>query len=566
MKFSEFPYERPDIDALRVHFEDAIRAFTEATSAEAQLAAMHDINSLRSSFDTMYQIAAIRFSIDTRDTFYAGEQAFFDEHAPQVEAFISQYYQALVKATYRDAIEQKFGKQLFRIAEMQLRAFHPDIIPDLISENKLGTEYQELIASALIPFEGEERTLAEMVPFTRSTDRNVRMRATAARWQFFETHAERFDTLFDDLVKTRHRIARALGFENFVAVGYLRMLRSDYDAGMVKGFRQQVLQHVVPLAAQLKNKQAKRLGLPSLKYFDEALSFKTGNATPKGSPEWIIENGRAMYNELSAETAEFFGYMYDNELMDLVAKKGKAGGGYCTYISKHRAPFIFSNFNGTSGDIDVLTHEVGHAFQVYMSRGFETPEYYWPTSDGAEIHSMSMEYFAYPWMDRFFNGEADKYRYAHLVDSLMFLPYGVAVDAFQHIVYEQPELSPKQRKAEWRKLEQQFLPYKDYDGHAYLESGGFWQTQAHIYQSPFYYIDYTLAQMCAFQFWHKAQGDKDEAFTDYVKLCKAGGSKSFLELVAYAGLQSPFDETMFASTISKIGKYLTEVDDVALNS
>ena len=272
-----------------------------------------------------------------------------------------------------------------------------------------------------------------------------------------------------------------------------------------------------------------------------------------------------MYSELSDETATFFNFMLDNELMDLVAKKGKAGGGYCTYISGFKAPFIFSNFNGTSADIDVLTHEVGHAFQVYMSRGFETAEYYWPTSDGAEIHSMSMEYFAYPWMDNFFNGEADKYRYSHLVDSLLFLPYGVAVDEFQHGIYAHPEWTPDERKTFWSDLEKKYQPYKDYDGNKFLMQGGFWQTQAHIYQSPFYYIDYTLAQICAFQFWLKARQDNKSAFNDYVKLCKAGGSKSFLELVEYAGLQSPFQRETVSEIVDEINRYLSEVDDSRWN-
>ncbi len=478
---------------------------------------------------------------------------------------VSRYYRELVQAKFRNEIEAKFGKQLFRIAEMQLKAFRPEIISDLITENKLGTEYQELVASAAIPFDGAERTLAEMVPYLRSTDRNIRMRAAAARWQFFVDNAAAFDRIFDELVKTRHRIARALGYDNFVSVGYLRMLRSDYHAEMVAGFREQVRKHIVPLVTALKEKQARRLDLPSLKYYDEAITFKSGNATPKGDPDYIIGKGKFMYDALSPETSRFFNDMLSNELMDLVAKKGKAGGGYCTYIPTHRAPFIFSNFNGTSADIDVLTHEVGHAFQVYMSREFETPEYYWPTSDAAEIHSMSMEYFAYPWMDHFFNGEADKYRYAHLVDSILFLPYGVAVDEFQHRVYEQPELTPDERKAVWRSIEKKYLPHKDYDGNTFLENGGFWQTQAHIYQSPFYYIDYTLAQMCAFQFWKLAQQDHDAAFAQYVKLCKEGGSRSFLELVAFAGLRSPFDADAFGDTMQHITAYLSKVDDMVFN-
>lgn len=565
MKFSAYPYSRPDIAQLQLEFKDLINQFTGAETPEAQLDLMHKINVLRSGFDTMYQICSIRHSIDTRDVFYAEEQTFFDENSPSFEALSSDYYAALIQAKFRNEIEAKFGKQLFKIAEMQLRAFKPEIIEDLITENKLSTEYQELIASAAIPFDGEEKTLAEMVPYLRSTDRNIRERASNSRWQFFVEHADALDRIFDELVKTRQRIAIKLGFENFIPVGYLRMMRSDYNAEMVANFREQVRAQIVPIAIALKHKQAKRLGLPALKYYDEPLSFKSGNATPKGTPEWIIENGKKMYSELSDETATFFNFMLDNELMDLVAKKGKAGGGYCTYISGFKAPFIFSNFNGTSADIDVLTHEVGHAFQVYMSRGFETAEYYWPTSDGAEIHSMSMEYFAYPWMDNFFNGEADKYRYSHLVDSLLFLPYGVAVDEFQHGIYAHPEWTPDERKTFWSDLEKKYQPYKDYDGNKFLMQGGFWQTQAHIYQSPFYYIDYTLAQICAFQFWLKARQDNKSAFNDYVKLCKAGGSKSFLELVEYAGLQSPFQRETVSEIVDEINRYLSEVDDSRWN-
>ena len=564
MHFSEYSYTRPEIESLRERFMDLVKSFELAENAEGQMDAMDKINQLRSAFDTNYQLCAIRHSIDTRDEFYNKEQDFFDENLPHFEELTSIYYKALIHSKFRIELEEKFGKQLFRIADMQLRVFKPEIINDLITENKLSTEYQELIASALINFDGADRTIAEMVPYLRSTDRNVRQEASSARWNFFVENENAFDRIFDELVKTRHTIALELGFKNFVAVGYLRMLRSDYTSDMVAGFREQVLKQIVPMASELKKEQAKRLNLDILKYYDEPLLFKSGNADPKGSPEWIINNGKKMYAELSAETKEFFNFMLDHDLMDLEAKKGKAGGGYCTYISGYKSPFIFSNFNGTSADIDVLTHEVGHAFQVYMSRGFEVPEYYWPTSDAAEIHSMSMEYFAYPWMDDFFAEEADKYRYAHLVESLLFLPYGVAVDEFQHHIYEQPELTPTERKTLWRNIEKKYLPLKDYDNNNYLNAGGFWQTQAHIYQSPFYYIDYTLAQMCAFQFWLKAKENNVAALHDYVQLCKAGGSRSFLELVEYANLKSPFDENVFSDIVVALDGYLKGVEEEKL--
>ncbi|MFI5171039.1 MAG: M3 family oligoendopeptidase [Chitinophagales bacterium] len=560
MKFSEYKYERPDINKLRNEFTALLDTFKKCESANAQMKVMEEINALRSEFDTMYQLCAIRHSIDTRESFYNDEQDFFDENLPLFESFTSEVYRAVLNSPYRNEIENNFGKQLFRIAEMQLRAFKPEIIEELITENKLGTEYQELIASAAIPFDGGEKTLAELVPYIRSTDRNIRKSASIARWNFFVEHEEQFDRIFDDLVKTRHAIALKLGFKNFIEVGYLRMLRSDYNTEMVKEFRNQVLNQVVPITTELKKKQAQRLNLPELMYYDEPLLFKSGNATPKGSPEEIIETGKKMYEELSDETGEFFSFMSSKELMDLEAKKGKAGGGYCTYIPGFKSPFIFSNFNGTSADIDVLTHEVGHAFQVYMSRGFETMEYFWPTSDAAEIHSMSMEYFAYPWMDKFFNGEADKYRYAHLIDSVLFLPYGVAVDEFQHGIYEQPELTPSERKQLWRSIEKKYLPFRNYEDNDFLKSGGVWQMQAHIYQTPFYYIDYTLAQICAFQFWLRSQQNRSAAFNDYINLCKAGGSLSFLELVKFANLKSPFEKETMEEVMNEINSYLGKVD------
>jgi len=322
-----------------------------------------------------------------------------------------------------------------------------------------------------------------------------------------------------------------------------------------------VEKHIVPIASQLKERQQKRIGVDRLTYYDEPFNFQTGNPSPKGSPQWITENGQKMYDELSPETGRFFSFMVENNLMDLVAKKGKASGGYCTYIEDYKAPYIFSNFNGTSGDIDVLTHEAGHAFQVYSSRHFEIPEYYWPTYEACEIHSMSMEFFTWPWMELFFKEDSDKYKFAHLSDALLFLPYGVSVDEFQHWVYEHPEATPVERKQQWREIEKKYLPHKDYDGNSYLEAGGFWQRQGHIYNDPFYYIDYTLAQICAFQFWKRSRENREASWEDYLKLCKLGGSLPFTELVKEANLISPFEDGCVQSIVGEIEAWLNSIED-----
>ncbi|MEH7334822.1 M3 family oligoendopeptidase [Neobacillus drentensis] len=564
MSFENYTYVRPNLEEVTAKFDTVLERFKNAVSVEDQIKEMNNINQLRNDLGTMFNLCYIRHSIDTDDEYYKAEQDFMDEIQPEVEGLVSKYYQSLVDSKFRTELEEKLGKQLFALAEGQLKTFKPEIVSLLQKENRLSTEYTKLIASAKIVFDGEERTLAQLEPFTQVTDRETRKQANEAKFNFLAEHEAELDRIFDDLVKVRTEIAQSLGYKNFVELGYYRMMRTDYNAEMVANFRDQVKDFIVPIATKLKKRQQERLGLEQLKYYDENFIYQTGNATPKGSPEWIIETGQKMYEDLSIETGEFFSFMQENNLMDLVAKKGKAGGGYCTYIENYKAPFIFSNFNGTSGDIDVLTHEAGHAFQVYSSRHFEIPEYYWPTYEACEIHSMSMEFFTWPWMELFFKEDTDKYKFSHLSDALLFLPYGVSVDEFQHWVYENPTASPEERKQAWREIEKKYTPHKDYDGNDYLEKGGFWQRQSHIYNSPFYYIDYTLAQICAFQFWKRSRENQEEAWDDYVNLCKLGGSMSFTKLVKAAHLISPFENGCVESVVSEIEKWLNSIEDKKL--
>lgn len=564
MKFNDFKYERPNFEQFKADFGALVEKFETAATANEQLEVVNQINAMRSHVETMATLSSIRHSIDTRDEFYDGEQTYWDEHGPLYDEATSAFYHAIVKSPFREELEAKLSKQFFTIVEFNLRSFSPEIIADLQEENKLSSLYTKLLASAKIPFDGEERTLPGMGKYLLSEDRQVREEASAAKYSFYEENEAEIDRIYDELVKVRTGIAKKLGFKNFVELGYTRMMRSDYNPEMVKNFRKQVLDYIVPVASSLYERQEERLGYGELRYFDEKFEFKTGNATPKGSPEWILENGVKMYHELSPQTKEFFDFMVENELLDLVNKPGKAGGGYCTYISDYKAPFIFSNFNGTAGDIDVLTHEAGHAFQVYSSRWIETPELNFPTYESCEIHSMSMEFFTWPWMESFFKEDTEKYKFSHLGGAIKFIPYGIVVDAFQHFVYENPEATPAERKAAWRDLEKQYLPHKNYEGCDFLERGCWWFQQAHIFNSPFYYIDYTLAQICALQFWKRMHDNRESAWNDYVRLCEVGGTKSFLGLVSYANLKSPFEDGCVSSIISDIKQWLDAVEDQKL--
>lgn len=563
MKFKDYAYQRPDLEAIGKEFEKTIDVLRNAASAAEQIAALERINAVRRNYDTMATLCRIRSSIDTTDKFYEQEQDFLDENDPLYMNFEFQLEAEVMKSKFRSELEEKFGRQIFNLIEAKQKSFSPEIIDDLKEENKLDSEYRKLTASAKIEFDGKINNLSQMGPYAINPDRAVRKAAEAAVAGFFAENEAKFDDIYDRMVKVRTRIAHKLGFKNYIELGYARLYRTDYGEKEVAAFRQQVLRDLVPLCAEIVRAKMARLAITDPKSYDLGIDFKSGNPKPQGTLKDLVDSARKMYHEISPETGEFFDFMYERELFDLEAKAGKRGGGYCTYIFDYQSPFIFSNFNGTSADVDVLTHEVGHAFQVYTSRGFAVPEYIWPTYEACEIHSMSMEFFAWPWMELFFGTDADRYRYHHLTGTVTFIPYGVLIDEFQHEVYRNPEMTPDERKKVFRKLEKKYLPYKVYENE-FFDKGTYWFRQSHVFSVPFYYIDYTLAQICAHQFWIADRKDHAEAWRRYHKLCTLGGSKSFLELVKAAGLANPFDQGTLAPVVAAIKTYLDDFDQSKL--
>ena len=561
-QFDTFQYKRPDLSVISQHFDRQLNAFHNAENVEQQYNVLQTLIQLREEFSTMFNLCHIRHTSNIGDDFYTGENDYFDQSLPIYEELSNKMFSAMLDSKFRQELEQKTGKQLFTLAELSIKTFNPSILELLGEENALSSAYTKIKSNATIEFEGDTYNLTGLYPLELSSDRAVRQKASQAKWGFYAEKQAEIEDVFDQMVKKRHQIALQLGYKNFVEVGYARMRRSDYNPEMVANFRKQVRELIVPLAAKLYDRQRKRLKLDQLNWYDEDFKFVTGNPKPVGNPEQIISNAARMYQELSPDTDTFFKFMQDSKLMDLVNRAGKAPGGYCTYLVNFKAPFIFSNFNGTSGDIDVLTHEAGHAFQVWSSgQRFQMEEYHWPTSDAAEIHSMSMEFFTWPWMKLFFGDQTEKYYFLHLAGSLQFIPYGVAVDEFQHIIYENPDMTPAERNAVWRDLERVYLPHRCYPGNDFLDAGGFWQKQSHIFNHPFYYIDYTLAQICAFQFWSRDRKNHEDAWKDYVELCRAGGSRSFVDLVKLANLRSPFEDGCVASVIDEIASFLDSVDD-----
>ena len=560
LNFNTLKYVHVDIEKVKLEFSKLISDFINAKSAKEQISLMYKINEYKDEIETNLSLAHVRFTINTQDKYYSKENDYNDEISPIIEELVNKYYKAVFNAKYKSSLIKEFGKNIFDIIEVKLKAFDPKIMDDLVKENKLTSQYQKLIASAKIKFKGKTYNLPGMSKFSQDQDRRTRSSATKAISKWFESHCEEFDKIYDDLVHVRDEMAKKLGYENYVQFAYYRLGRVDYDAKDVESYRDQVYKYLVPVTKKLFKRQAKRLGLKNMKSQDYNLNFLSGNATPKGNKEYLVNSAMEMYDEMSKETSEFFRFMVNANMMDLESKPGKAGGGYCTTFPSYKTPFVFANFNGTSGDGDVLTHEMGHAFMAYCCKDVKLSEYTWPTYEACEIHSMSMEFFAYPWIEKFFKEDTEKYKFSHLADAITFIPYGVAVDEFQHFVYEKVNVTPLERRLKWREIEKKYLPHIKYNTE-FMENGGRWFRQSHIFTTPFYYIDYTLAQVCAFQFFNLMNINKDDAWNKYVDLCKLGGSKSFLNLLKAVKLDNPFKNGCIKKVVIHLNEYLDKFDD-----
>ncbi|MDD6203711.1 MAG: M3 family oligoendopeptidase [Firmicutes bacterium] len=540
-KFSETVYKRPDFSAVKKSIKLTLKKVKKAGSAAEVAEALKQNSETMQNAETAYVTASIRNTMDTTDPFYDGEMQYYNKALPSLMPLSKKLNDAVLASPHVEGLKELFGVQIINLYRADSLVQSARIVPCLISEGKVCTEYSKTAAGCSTDFRGENCNFYGLMRHMSSPDRAERKEAFLAWADMYKGISDKLDRQYDKLVRLRTKMAKKLGYSSYTPLAYLQRRRFDYTQQDVAAFREQVRTEITPLVAQMRAEQAKRIGVEKLHYYDEELMFPDGNAVPMGSKDDMLEAAGRMYRELSEETGEFFDFMTRHELFDLETRPGKHMGGYCTFLAKYKAPFIFSNFNGTSADVDVLTHEAGHAFEAYTaSRIQPLDEYYSSTSEINEIHSMAMELFTHPWMDKFFGQNADKYRFAHLSGCISVIPYLTCVDEFQHGVYASPDMTAKQRRELWRSIERKYMPWRDYDGVEFLEEGGFWMQKQHIFLYPFYYIDYALAQLGALELYNRMNTDREAAWNDYMALCRAGGSKPYLELLKLAHLSSPF--------------------------
>ncbi len=556
-RFSELPYSRPD-------FEEASRKIVEYTTVFKNAAGLEEARELflahkamMAEISTLRFVAAIRQACNTQDPFYEAEMASFNSNLPKLNLLVREADEVVLASEYRAALEEEIGSIYFRDLETQNRFADERIVEDMVEEGQLMQQYSKISATATIDFQGENCNFYGLLKHMQSTNRTERKAAFEAWAKLYSQIAPQLDEVYDSMVRVRDNMAKKLGFTSYTEMAYLKYRRYDYSQEDVANFRRQVRETITPACQKIFQEREKTLGLDKLCYYDESLAYPEGNPMPKGDKTLLIKNAQQMYREMSPETGVYFDTMVEFDMFDLETRPGKLPGGFCAPLYTHRIPFIFSNFNGTSADINVLTHEAGHGFEVYSStRALPLPEMTFSTNEVNEIHSMSMELFAYPWMELFFGEDAEKYRQSHLADALITITYIVSVDEFQERVFEKPDMTAAERYAVWQEIEQVYMPWRNYDGNAFMEQGGFWLQKQHIFLYPFYYIEYALAQVCAFEFYSRMKEDRTSAWSDYCKLCCAGGSLGYFQLLQLANLTNPFQEGSVKRAVTTVLKEL----------
>ncbi|WP_146432345.1 M3 family oligoendopeptidase [Blastopirellula retiformator] len=560
--FSNFCLPNPNLDEVTAEYASLQTELEAAlgdskTSDDALRAVVAKWDQLRRRLESWSNLVEIRFNQETNDPKYKAAQDYRDEISPKLTELNVNIQEMLVETPLRPRLEAIFGEHAFKLWEVQNSTFDPCIHDDLVQESKLVSRYNELTAGAKIEFQGEEYNLSSIAKFEEHADRDIRYGAARAMWQWYAANRADLDQIFAELVTIRHGIAQKLGYDSFVELAYRRMSRTDYGAEEVARYRDEVREHVVPLCREIHRTQKETLNLEDLMFWDEGLFDSAGNPAPLGAYEEQIELAQRMFNDMNVDLGQFFQLMCDKNLLDLKIRPWKAGGGFCSSLPSEELPFIFANYNGSKGDVEVFTHEMGHAFQCYSSfDGAALLEHVWPTYEACEIHSMSLEFLTWPHMEMFFGDAAERFRRIHLLTSILFLPYGVAIDHFQHAIFAEPDATPERRHAIWQEMERLYLPDTNYGDLPHVSTGGRWQQKRHIYMSPFYYIDYTLAQCCALQFWVRSERDFAQTMQEYVDLCKRGGTLPFSGLVDSAGLKNPFKPGSLKEVVQQAREYL----------
>ena len=555
MKLSELKYQRINFREVTTKFNRLVKQFENANSAKEQIEIDKKFYELYRDILSEIFLVNIRYSQDTRNKYYQKEYRVNNRKLSRIRLKLLKYNKILLESKFKDELNAYLPSHIVEGYKNMEKVFNKKIIFNMIKEANVKMEYMKLMSNLTFDFDGKKMTPSTISALFQNSDRELRKRAYNAYGEALLKEKEKLDKIYDRLVHLRTQKAKKLGFDSYTDVSYLELNRLDYHQDDISKFRENVKKYLVPLTTLIKEKVKNDLSYEQLMLYDDEV-FSESEPKLTCSNDSIMMKGLTMYQEMSEETGNLFKLMMESDAFDVLSREGKRGGGFCAPLPKYKLPYIHANFNGSLGDLKVLTHEFGHALATRNAFEFSNHHVQRFGMEIAEVHSMSMEFFTYPWMGLFFGEMAESYKINHIQRAISFIPYGTIVDYFQKIIYDNPNLTPQKRNEQWLNLEKEFMPHMSSEGITYFEEGRRWQRQMHIYNAPFYYIDYCLAQVTAFQFYDLMMKDYDSAFNKYLEFVKAAGSKTFKGLLSDLGLKSPFDEETFIDIVRVVKESL----------
>jgi oligoendopeptidase F len=449
-----------------------------------------------------------------------------------------------------------------RSTRAAVELFREENIPLLVDQTRLCQEYQKICGQMTVEFEGAERTLPEMAVYLENTDRAVRERAWTLTAQRRLADRDKLEALFDGLRDVRRRIARNADLPDFRAYAFRGYQRFDYTPEDCLRFHEAIERTAVPAARELNARRQSALAVESLRPWDLSVDEQGREGLrPFADVTALCDGCGEIFRRVDPELAEQFADMRARECLDLASRKGKAPGGYQSTFDEARRPFIFMNAVGLHRDLETLLHEGGHAFHAYATRGEDLYEYRGAPIEFAEVASMAMELLAMDHFDVFYDGDdLARAKRKQLEGILKLFPWAATIDAFQHWLYTHPQHTADERRAYWLELQERFGGGVDYTGHESALAFA-WHRQLHIFEVPFYYIEYAIAQLGALQVWQNAKRDRAEAVRAYRHALGLGGSRPLPELFAAAGIRFDFSEDTLAPLIDAVRAALADLPD-----
>ncbi len=550
--FNEYPYKRIDFDDLSKRFIYHTNKLAKAGSFSSAYYELVETDYLQKVFITYAGISEVGYTNNSYDELYAEEEKFFNKIKPRFDLLVQKRDDVLLGSPFKEEFKKLIGEEFFASASLKKRTVSESVLELMEADNKLSQEYSDIRSRLSIKDDGQVLTMPEINKKTQSEDRNVRKKYDTLLQKMMMKASKDYDRIYHEMVKIRTKIAEKTGFESYTDYCFHKHGRTSYGRKELEIFADNVEKYIVPVALRMFEEQEKRLG-HEIKNYDESTLFTDRKVRIKKDP---LESFTKIFSKLSPETKVFFDELMEKEFFNIELRKGKTNGAYSLYIPLCNMPYIFQTYNETEGAVQTFAHECGHGLHAYMHRGDVIHGVSIETADISETHSMSMEYFVWQDIEEIITENVEVYKYRQLRDSLAFIPYGTAVDMFQTRVYDNPDMTPDERRKLWQELEKRFLPWKNYEKDLFYWQGRRWQNQMHVMKWPFYYIDYVLAQVCALQYFLLNEEDHEKAWNSYIKFIKDSGKYSFVDSIKKAGLSSPFDDNLLEEISEKIDAYI----------